>query len=165
MYCLHSLLSTILIKIIRGITRAQGCNFFNNSRIILNYFEIICIYQTIFLFYLVLSWPISAFHGLSGAIGAYPSIYGYFWLFFMLYLAVFGYLRLYLAIRVQVEAGESRVLLFETFWFFLPHSAPSGTLGRAENLASSSLQDGARKWLDFPKEQPTTHRKHRKFNI
>ena len=31
----------------------------------------------------------------------------------------------------------------------LPHSAPSWILSKAENLASSSLQDGATKWYYF----------------
>ena len=37
----------------------------------------------------------------------------------------------------------------------LPHSAPSWILSKAENLASSSLQDGATKWYYFLEEPPT----------
>ena len=33
--------------------------------------------------------------------------------------------------------------------YILPHSAPSRILSKAENLASSSLQDGATKWYYF----------------
>ena len=38
----------------------------------------------------------------------------------------------------------------------LPHSAPSWILSLAENLASSIMQDGARKWHDYA---PTTHKR------
>ena len=42
----------------------------------------------------------------------------------------------------------------------LPHSAPSWILSKAENLASSSLQDEATKWLYYlgVTTQPPTHR-------
>ena len=44
----------------------------------------------------------------------------------------------------------------------LPHSAPSWILSLAENLASSSLQDGATEWHYYdhiPPTQPPTHPK------
>ena len=42
---------------------------------------------------------------------------------------------------VILDVGKQNVLL--------PHSAPSWILSWAENLASSSLQDGATKWLYY----------------
>ena len=46
---------------------------------------------------------------------------------------------------------------------FLPHSAPSWILSLAENLASSSLQDGATKWLYYLTKPPHPHPDHTSF--
>ena len=45
----------------------------------------------------------------------------------------------------------------------LPHSAPSWILSLAENLASSSLQDGATKWLYYLTGPPHPHPDHTSF--
>ena len=51
-----------------------------------------------------------------GYLGLYWAISGYLWQS----LAIFGYLSLYIyqvtSIRVQVEAGEGKLLLFKTFF-------------------------------------------------
>ena len=50
------------------------------------------------------------------------------------------------------------------FWTqFLPHSAPFWILNKAENLASSSLQDWAMKWLYFLKKSSTHPPDHLDF--
>ena len=56
--------------------------------------------------------------------------------------------RPYGYIMLNILYSESRIL---------PHSAPSWILSKAENLASSSLQDGATKWYYFlskPADRP-----------
>ena len=58
--------------------------------------------------YLGLSWAISGYLGLSQAISGYI---GLSW-------ALSGYLHKVFSIRGQVEAGEGKLLQFETFFYF-----------------------------------------------
>ena len=44
----------------------------------------------------------------------------------------------------------------QVMFLILPHSAPSWILSQAENLASTSLQDGATKWYYFLQEPDPT---------
>ena len=59
-----------------------------------------------------------------GYIGLSQAIFGYLWLsrdisgYLWLSLAIYDYLYQESSIMVQVETGESKLMLFETFWLF-----------------------------------------------
>ena len=55
----------------------------------------------------------------------------------------------YLLARNQRALKQNWLLESYIVDWQLPHSAPSWILSQAENLASSSLQDGATKWHYF----------------
>ena len=83
------------------------------SRTILDYLGL----SRSILVYLSLSRTVWDHLGLSGTIRDYMGLSGTIWHYLVLSGTIWHYLGLY-GTRVQVEAGESKLLLFETFPFF-----------------------------------------------
>ena len=87
------------------------------SRAISGYFEQSHVSQAT-MGYLGLSKTISGFICKNlGYLWQYMAISAFFWLS----LAIAGYLYRVSNIRVQVEAGDSKLLRFQTFWLFFSH--------------------------------------------
>ena len=60
-------------------------------------------------------------------------------------------------LTIVIKSPDLKIIDRFEYFMLLPHSAPSLILSLAENLASSSLQDGATKWLYYLTGPPHPH--------